>query len=64
MKFRKYPKIKELRKAAGMTGEELAAKTYVTQGMISGIENGCRQASIPLLERIAKVFDVTVNDLL
>ena len=36
-RYRAFPKIKELRRNAGITAEELGKAVCVSQGMISGI---------------------------
>lgn len=62
-RYRAFPKIKQLRRNAGITAEELGKAVCVSQGMISGIENGCRQSSVALIDRIAAFFGVEAPDL-
>ena len=62
-RYRAFPKVRELRCNAGMTAEELGKKLCVSQGMISGIENGVRQPSVALLDQIAAYFGVKTPDL-
>lgn len=54
--------IKALRTAKGITQEELAERLHVTRQAISSWENGKNQPDIQTLENLAKVFDVTVEE--
>jgi tetratricopeptide (TPR) repeat protein len=54
-------RIKELRKAAHLTQQELA-EGVVTRSYISQIEKGLIQPSYDTLEKLAKKLDVTVED--
>lgn len=56
-------KIAELRKARGMTQENLAAEIGVSSQAISKWENGTNMPDIMLLPIIADVFGVTVDEL-
>ncbi len=53
----KYRKIKKL------TQEELALKVGVTRQTIISIEQGKYIASLPLALKIAKIFDVRVEEI-
>ncbi len=53
----KYRKIKKL------TQEELALKVGVTRQTIISIEQGKYIASLPLALKIAKIFDVSVEEI-
>ena len=57
-------KLQELRKKKGITQEELAASLYVSRTAISKWESGRGYPNIESLKAIAKVFSVTVDDLL
>lgn len=57
-------KIRKLRKEAGMTQEELAAKLGVNFSYIAYIETHRRGLSLPMLYKIAKIFKVKPSDLL
>ena len=56
-------KVNELRKIHKMTQEDLAKKLGVTRQTIISIEQGKYIASLPLAIRMAKVFDVSVEEL-
>lgn len=59
-----YGKIKELRIARGWSQEQLAQKVgYADKSMISRIENGKIELTLPQLEEFAKVFGVPSKDL-
>jgi transcriptional regulator with XRE-family HTH domain len=57
-------KIAQLRKAAGMTQEELAEKMNVSPQAVSKWENDSTCPDIMTLPKIAKLFNVTVDELL
>ena len=57
-------KLQELRKAKGMTQEELAEALYVSRTAISKWESGRGYPSIDSLKAIAKFFRVTIDELL
>lgn len=57
-------RIQELRKEAGMTQAELAAKIGVNPVTMSRYENGDRHPKIDKLEKMAELFVVTVDYLL
>lgn len=57
-------KIKELREAKHMTQEELSAKSGVSRGTISALENNtARATTTKTLVNIAKALDSTVDQL-
>ena len=62
MEFNK--KLQELRKQKGLTQEELAEKLYVSRTAISKWESGRGYPNIESLKAIAKLFSVTVDELL
>lgn len=56
-------KLAELRKARGLTQEELAERVGVTRTHIAKIESGKFSASVRLLAKIAKVLDCSLDDI-
>ncbi len=54
--------IKSLRKERNLTQKQLADMLAVSQTPISRWENGEREISIYMLEKIAKVFDMTMQE--
>jgi transcriptional regulator with XRE-family HTH domain len=57
-------RISQLRKEKGITQEEMADKLGVTPQAVSKWENDISYPDILLLPKIAKMFDVTVDELL
>lgn len=57
-------KLQELRKQRGLTQEELAQALYVSRTAISRWESGRGYPNIESLKTIAKVFGVTIDELL
>lgn len=57
-------RIRALRKKHGMTQQELANAIGCIVSNVQHIEGGRSHGSVPLLERIAKVFRVDVGTLL
>lgn len=53
--------LRQARKAAGMSQQELAARAGVTQSVISAYESGHRQPALPAL---ATLIDATGHDLI
>ncbi len=49
------------RKEAGLTQAELSEKTGISQADISRLENGTRNPSLALLNRIAEAVDSTLR---
>lgn len=56
-------KLKELRKARGLTQKELGDKIGRTDRAISNYENGCRRPDAPTLRRIAHALGVRMDDI-
>lgn len=56
-------RIVKLRNTRGWSQEELAHKADITRSYIGQIERGERSVSIDIIERIAKAFDITVDEL-
>ena len=50
--------IQELRRARGLSQEELAHRADVSRGYMGKVENAKFSASLDLLERIAKALNV------
>ena len=59
-----HEKLQELRKQKDLTQEELAQSLYVSRTAISKWESGRGYPSIDSLQRIARLFGVTVDALL
>ena len=55
--------IRELRKAAGLTQQQLADQVRVTVRTISSIERGEYNPSLVLAYKIARIFHTTVEEL-
>ena len=56
-------RIKELRKASGITQDDLAAAVGVTRQTIISVESGRYNASILLAYKIARYFDTTIENI-
>lgn len=56
--------IARARTSNGMTQEDLAVKTHLTQTFISLLETGQRKASMKTLEKIANALKVRVNEII
>ncbi len=56
-------KIRQLRKAKGLSQERLAEKAGLTQQHVSLIEKGSFLPGMSTISRIAKVFNVPIDDL-
>lgn len=55
-------RIEELRKARGVRQEELAKAMGVSRQTISSLENGRYNPSIMLAHRIARFFEMTIEE--
>lgn len=55
--------IKKLRKDRGITQEELAFSMKVTRQTIIALENEKYNASLALAHKLAKYFDVKIEDI-
>jgi len=55
--------IRLLRKQKGWTQIDLAEKLSCTQGIITAYENGVKQPSADKITAMAKLFDVTTDEL-
>lgn len=56
-------KIKEFRKSAKITQDDLAKAVDVTRQTIISLENGKYDASLRLAYKIARYFDVSIEEL-
>ena len=56
-------RIRELRKAAGISQEELARRCGVTRQTINAIENNKYDPTLALAFHLARVLDTTVDSL-
>lgn len=54
--------VQRLRRARGLSQEELAALADVHQTYLSGVERGVRNPSLLVLQRIAKALAADVDD--
>ena len=55
-------RIEEIRKARGITQDEFAKSMKVSRQTISSLENGRYNPSILLAHKIAKYFDMTIEE--
>jgi len=56
-------KLEELRKAAGLTQQELSVQAEVSRKSINAIENGVYVPSTVLALKISKTLNCTVEDI-
>lgn len=56
-------RIKEFRKSAKITQDDLAKAVDVTRQTIISLENGKYDASLRLAYKIARYFDVSIEEL-
>ena len=56
-------KIAQLRKEKKVTQEELASAVTVTRQTIISLENGKYTASLPLAFKIARFFDMSIEEI-
>jgi transcriptional regulator with XRE-family HTH domain len=56
--------LRRLRESAGLTQEDLSARTKLDTGEISRLERGTRDPQLRTIVRIARGLDVTVAELL
>ena len=55
-------RIKKLRKDIGLSQESLAYKAEVDRTYVTDVENGRRNVSVEILERLIKALDVPFAD--
>ena len=56
-------RLDELRKSKGISQEELAAVLEVSRQTIGSLENGMYNPSITLAFKIAKYFELSIEDI-
>ena len=56
-------KLKEIRKARGLTQVELAVKCKSSQVRISQYERGTREPNLDMLRKLATALEVTIDEL-
>lgn len=59
-----HDKIKKLREISDMTQNDMAEKLGMSLSGYTKIERGISKPNLPMLERIAKVLDISVSELL
>jgi transcriptional regulator with XRE-family HTH domain len=59
-----YNKIKQFRTKRRLTQSQLANKAGISQSVLSDIENGKVNPTVPTLYKIAKALNVDMNKLL
>lgn len=55
-------RIRELSKELGISQEALALKSEVDRTYVTDVENGRRNVSLEILERIVKGLEVSLNE--
>lgn len=55
-------RIKELRKNIGISQEALAYQAEVDRTYVTDVENGRRNVSVEILERLIKALNVSVSE--
>lgn len=56
-------RVKSLRKNNGMSQNELAEKSGLNRPYISGIEQGKRNVSLEVIEKLAEALEVKIIDI-
>lgn len=64
IKIRFGQRIRELRIKKGISQEALANLAGIDRTYIPGIENGKRNVSIIIIEKLAMVFEISLSELL
>ena len=62
IKLKVGQRIRELRKAIGLSQEALALKADVDRTYVTDVENGRRNVSVEILERIIKALNVSIAE--
>jgi transcriptional regulator with XRE-family HTH domain len=57
-------RVNELRRARGLTQQQLADKVGCSKMQVSGIERGVREFSLSMMQRFAQALGVTAGELL
>ena len=55
-------RIKELRKEIELSQESLAYKAEVDRTYVTDVENGRRNVSVEILERLIKALDISITE--
>jgi transcriptional regulator with XRE-family HTH domain len=55
-------RIKELRKQLELSQESLAYKAEVDRTYVTDVENGRRNVSVEILERLIKALDISITE--
>ena len=55
--------VQKLRRARGFSQEELADRAAIHQTYLSGVEQGKRNPTITVLQRVAEALSVDIEDL-
>lgn len=56
--------VKEFRKKTGLTQEKFSAKADISIRYYQSIESGKHIPSLPILDKIAKAFGISIKDLI
>ena len=56
-------KLKEVRKARGLSQRELAKRVGISYQSVSGYENGITYPGLPVARALADVLEVTLDEL-
>ena len=59
-----FEKIKKFRKEKGLSQEALSEKLGVHKAHLSRLENGKYQPSLEVIKKLAKAFEISIDDLL
>lgn len=62
MNFAKY--LKKLRQDNNLSQEDIAEKLNTSVKTVSHWETGCSEPSLTQLEKLSKIFDVTIDELI
>ena len=62
LKLKIGQRIKELRKNIGISQEALAYQAEVDRTYVTDVENGRRNVSVEILERLIKALSVSVSE--
>lgn len=57
-------RIRDLREGAGLSQVEMSHNFGIDRGHISEMENGKRNACLPMLETLAGGFKITISELM
>lgn len=55
--------LKMLRKSQKLSQQQIAEKTGIARSMISDYENGKKEPTLSVLDKLAKYFDLTLEEL-